>query len=276
MPWLEVLEEGEMRRFPLAGGRTRIGGLGCEVVLASAPAGEVHIWDDPPRALYTGGGAPPVVDGTPMEEASLADGLIFLWGEARITYRHPTIGSVLEELPPEPPPSTVLAAPASSAGQPAAVVQETGRASDTGDRVGDRLRAGLLADQNLAAQPVLKKWRDAVIRREFDPDTCAREILDQPLSAADDPRLVERSGRLLRDLLMAPLTSGAKGASRRARTAARSGVAFLVSQFVAVCAYTLVLGLVFLLLRARWGWSPDGLLDGILDFLGHLVPDSVE
>ncbi len=53
---MEVLEAGELRRFPLAPGRTRIGGLGCEVVLASAPAGEVHIWDGPPRALYTGGG----------------------------------------------------------------------------------------------------------------------------------------------------------------------------------------------------------------------------
>ena len=56
----------------------------------------------------------------------------------------------------------------------------------------------------------------------------------------------------------------------------RSGAAFLLSQVVAVGAYTLLLGLIFLLLRARWGWSPDGLLDGILETLGQLVPDPGE
>ena len=290
---MEVLEAGELRRFPLAPGRTRIGGLGCEVVLASAPAGEVHIWDGPPRALYTGGGAPPSMDGLPQDELPLADGLTLTWGAARITYRHPALetAGVLEELPEAQAPVARLAATSAatsagaSAGAPTAPVAPLGglapsappsRGGAGAERVSQRLRAGLLADQNLAAAPVLQKWREAVKQREFDADACAREVLAAATAREDDARLLERSGRLLRDLLMAPLMRGAKGASRKARAATRSGAAFLLSQVVAVGAYTLLLGLIFLLLRARWGWSPDGLLDGILETLGQLVPDPGE
>ncbi|MAE28828.1 MAG: hypothetical protein CMJ87_07565 [Planctomycetes bacterium] len=270
-PWLEVLEAGELRRFPLAPGRTRIGGLGCEVVLASSPAGEVHIWDTPPRALYTGGGAPPELDGIPREELALADGLVLTFGGARITYRLPNpAAGVLEELVDEPAISAPVASPAE-----AAPARSPGHQA-AGGRVETRLMAGLLADQDLAPAPVLKKWREAVKQRRFDPDTCARELLAGGQVAPDDPRLLERSGRLMRDLLMAPLLRGSQGASRKVRQATRSGLALVLSQAVAVAAYTLLLGLIFLLLRARWGWSPDGLLDGVLETLGQFVPDPAE
>ena len=79
--------------------------------------------------------------------------------------------------------------------------------------------------------------------------------------------MLERSGRLLRDLLMAPYQRGMKGAGRRARGAARSGLAFLLAQLIVLLVFTALIGVVLLVVRLRWGWSLDGFLDGLIELV---------
>jgi hypothetical protein len=125
----------------------------------------------------------------------------------------------------------------------------------------------MLFELGLADRAAARRWQEAVLRGEFDPDAAARELEQGASAVPGDPRLLERSGRLLRDLLMAPYQRGLRGAGRRVRGAARSGVAFLVAQVVIVLVFALLFAVVLLVVRLRWGWSVDGFLDRVLDLV---------
>ena len=127
-----------------------------------------------------------------------------------------------------------------------------------------RLQAGMLVERGLANRKEAKRWQDAVQRGEFDPDACARDIVGESNVEPDDTRLLERAARLQRDLLMSPLQRGLRGAGRKARGATRNGIAFLISQAMALVVYTLVILVILLLARMQGGFSLDGALDRVL------------
>jgi hypothetical protein len=97
----------------------------------------------------------------------------------------------------------------------------------------------------------------------FRINACARELATDLRGPDAERRLLERSGTLLRDFLMAPLLSGARGAARKAREKARGLVAYLVSQAVALLVFTLIVGAILLVLRSQ-GRSIDAFLDVVL------------
>ena len=118
----------------------------------------------------------------------------------------------------------------------------------------------------------IKRWQAAVLRGEWDPDTAAREILQGTDPAA--PALLERASRVQRDLLMSAFQRGMRGAARKARGAARGGSAFVVANVVAVSVYSLLVAALAVLLRARYGWSLDGGIDGLLELVSGLFGGS--
>ncbi len=252
--WLEIEGAGgDKRRVDLGAGLTRVGGRTADVVLFDGVAGELHLWDSPPKAVNIGGDASIQVNGQKFDEHSLTDGDTIAWGDSKLVFRVKAKPPVLEELPAESPsPAPVASAPASA----------TPRVS----KVDQRVRAGLLAELGLADKSVLGRWQQAVVRREFDVDSCAREILEASDVAAEDPRLLERSGRLTRDLVMAPLQRGTKNVGRKARGAAKSGVAFVVAQFIVVGIFSLVVLIGMVAVRANW---PEFSFD---EFLHRLIP----
>ncbi|MFT5051266.1 MAG: hypothetical protein ACI8QZ_002677 [Chlamydiales bacterium] len=138
-----------------------------------------------------------------------------------------------------------------------------------------RMQAGILVERGLADRREARRWQEAVQRGEFDPDACARDIVGNSDVDADDARVIDRTARLQRDLLMTPLQHGARGAGRRMRGATRGGVAFLLSQVMALVVYTLVLLIIVLLARMQRGFSLDGMLDTVLEVVtpGSEAPD---
>jgi len=129
------------------------------------------------------------------------------------------------------------------------------------ERAWQRMRAGLLVELGIADRGATKRWQESVLAGEFDADACARDILGKSGVPGDDPRVLERTSRLERDLLMMPLQRGIKGASRRARGAARGGAAFLLANLIAILVYTLILVAIVMLLRVNNGFSLDGMID---------------
>ncbi len=236
---------GQRRRYALAEGLNRIGGPGCDVVLPDVAGDELHLWSDPPKILTTGGATTPLLNGRAFEESELASGDTVQWGTAVLVYGREA-SALVEELVEEAPPAATTA---------------TGT---TQGAVPERLRAGLLADLKLCKGGVVRRWQDAVLRGEFDPDACARDLLASSDVPPDDPRLLERAARLQRDLVMAPLQRGLAGAGRRARGAARQGTAYLLANLIAISVYTLVLVAILVLVRLNYGFSVDGMIDGIL------------
>ena len=109
--------------------------------------------------------------------------------------------------------------------------------------------------------------QSTVVDKSFAADAAATELLDGSPVPDDDPRLDQRSARLMRDLVMAPAQRGARGAARRAREATRSGLAWALSQFFVVGLLGLLLFVGLLILRLKLGWSVDGLLDRVLGLL---------
>lgn len=241
---MEIEQGGASTRVELRPGLTRVGGSGADFVIAGAPRGELHFWSDPPKLLYLGAGSPPRVGGRPIEEHGLSSGDRIEWAGARILYRSSAPAPALIEEIPLPP---------------SALAEKSGA-----ERAWTRVRAGMLVDLGLADARAQRRWQDAVLRGEFDADACARELIGESRLAADDPRLLERSARLLRDFLMTPLASGARGAVRRMRGAARSGTAFVVSQILVVLVYTAILGTMMVIARLKWGWSFDSFFDQVL------------
>jgi len=252
--WLEIEVGGVTSRADLRSGLTRLGGEGCDVVIPRAPEGELHVWSDPAKLIHIAGRTSPVVGGVPVVEAELSSGETIRWGTVRIVYRdaRPVIEEVeLEARPPfsERPAGAPTAAPP---------------AIDPTQRAWTRVRAGLSIDLGAADSKVVRRWQQAVLSNEFDADACAREVLGEKAPPPDDPRVVERSGRLLRDFLMASLQRGVHGASRKIRAQARSGTAYVVANAVAISVYTLILLAVGVLMRLKWNTSFDALFDFVL------------
>ena len=142
-------------------------------------------------------------------------------------------------------------------------LQEDGEPSDAERRLERHFRAGLAFDLDLVPKKIAKPWQEAVVAGEFDPDRCAEDVLGRVAIDPADPRLVERSGRLLRDFCMSGLARGAAGARRRAKRAAQGGLAFLISQGLALGIFALILLAMLLLARLR-EISVDGWLDRLL------------
>ena len=265
--WLEVAVGGTSRRYELKSGLTSVGARG-DVALEAQGGDQLHFWDQPPKMVFVGRGAQPRVNGLPRDEAQLSPGDAIEWAGARLVYGREGGAAQLQELDlaavapaaalsvAEQPPPAQAVAPAPSGLHPSE--EQTWR----------RLKAGMLVELGLADRAAARRWQDAVLRGEFEPDSCARDVLGTSTLGPADPRLAERSARLLRDLLMAPMTRGVSGASRRARTAARSGAAFLLAQGIVIALYSALLLLALLILRLRWGWSVDGFLDGIRGLFG--------
>ena len=248
--WIDVTEDGSTRRQPLKTGLTTLGGGQADLPVRGAGADQLHFWDDPPRVLFVGSSDPPAAEGGPFHEHALRPGDRLRWRGLEIEYgaepRVLTEGS--SEVSPE---ASIVELPAPAA--------EASGADSTWDRV----QAGLLIDLGLTDRRVVKRWQQAVKDGSFEPDRCAAEVLAAAASNRDDQQLRERSGRLLRDFLMAGLMKGVQGTRRRARQAARGGLAFVVAQALALGVYSLIVLVAMLFLRLR-GVGFDAFLDRIL------------
>jgi hypothetical protein len=248
--WLDVQGPGGPRRESLREGLTSIGRSGCDITLPVESTDQLQVWNRPPRVLFLGKGTRPSVSGAPFEEHALRPGDRIEWHGHALVYgaepraeAAPAELATLEELP-------LAAAP----------VRADEGASDV---LALRLRAGLACDLGLVDTKTAKRWRERVVAGSFDPDACARELVADLRTPDAERRLLERSGTLLRDFLMAPLLSGARGAARKAREKGRGCLAYLVSQAVALVVFTLIVAAILLVLRAQ-GRSIDGFLDAIL------------
>ena len=239
--WFEISDASGARRAEIRAGLTRVGGGAADVGLAGVGEDQLHIWDEPPRAVFVGKGAPPSRDGGPLLEAPLEEGARIEWGGSTLVF-HVRRAAELEELP--------------------AAVAELERSPDE-RRAWERVHAGLLVDLGLADRKLVKRWQESVLARRFDADLCAREVLAGPGAGGADARVRDRAGTLLRDFLMAPLASGVRGASRKASRAAKGGIAFLLVQLLALLVYSSIVILAMVLLRWR-GVEFDALLDKLL------------
>jgi len=246
--WLDVQGPAGTRREALLEGLTRVGGPGTDIVLEGLAPGsdELQVWNRPPRLLFLGRGERPRVDGREVDEHPLRPGDRLLWGGHTLTYggeaAHTDVAA-LEEIP-LPVVAPPLATPSAS-------------------RLSTRVRAGLACELGLADPRAVKRWREEVLAKRFDPDACARELLPNTLGAEAEERLLERSGTLLRDFLMAATLRGLRGAGRRVREKTRSLVAFLVAQTVALLVFLALVAAALLVWRAK-GTSIDAFLDRFL------------
>lgn len=241
--WLDVRGPSGARREALREGLTRIGSTGCEILLPGAGEDELHVWNRPPRAVFLGRGPRPLAGGEPFEERALRPGEVFEWAGHVFVYGGEAASrdlATLEELP---------LAPARLDGPEA--------------RLTLRLRAGLACDLGLVEGAVAQRWREAVQAGRYDADACARELLPSPLGEEAEQRLLERSGTLLRDFLMAPLTSGAAAVRRKLRASSRGLAAFLLTQGLALVVFSLLVLAALLVLRGQ-GKSIDAMLDRLL------------
>ena len=256
--WLEITDAKGTRREPLREGLTRVGSGTAEIHLDGVAGDQLHVWNRPPRAVFVGEGTPPQKDGAPFEEIALRSGDEIRWAGATLRYTGeaaPATPASLEELPVEAAttskPSTpdVPGSPAGSRGEH--------------ERIWRRLVAGMMVELDMTDRSLVKRWQRRVVDGEFEVDRCARELFEAGTPRMDELRLLERSGRLLRDFLMAPLARGARGAGRRARRATKSGMAFLVAQLIAIGVYSLILVLIMAFLWKR-GVRFDAMFEGFL------------
>jgi hypothetical protein len=202
--------------------------------------------------------------GRAIEEAVLADGDLIEWCGKKflVGVSAPVL---IEEVEAEP-----VFAPGPDGLDPEApgpVRAAQGRGHEAEARAWKRLQAGMLVELGLADRRAAKRWQAAVTTGSFEPDACARDILGTSRVSAEDPRLLERSARLERDLLMAPVQRGERGAGRKMRTAARGGLAVLLAQAVAIVVYSLLVLAALLVTRSGSGRSIDAILDSILDLI---------
>jgi hypothetical protein len=244
--WLDVRGPSGARREALLEGLTRLGGAGADVVVPVVGEDQLQVWNRPPRVVFLGRGPRPTVRGEPFEERALRPGDGFEWaghafvygGEAAVEHQ-----ASLEELP------------AASGGARELAALDA--------RLALRMRAGLACALDLAEPAAAKRWREAVQAGRYDPDACARDLLARPLGTEGEQRLLERSGSLLRDFLMAPLQSGPAAARRKVRESTRNLAAFLLAQGLALIVFALLVLAALILVRAR-GTSLDALLDRFL------------
>lgn len=222
-------------RIALGPGRTVVGGASAERPLPGLATGELHIWADEHRLECAPGSAEVRVAGEHLRACALADGVEFEWAGFTLRYQ---VEALLDEVD----------------------------ASDDGSRAWRRLKAGLLVELGKADRRAAKRWQDAVVAGEFDPDRAADEILAATPVGDDEPAFLERSARLQRDLIMQPALRGVRGAARGVRRAGRNLVASLLVQSFVVLVLALVFGLGLLLARYQ-GFELDELLDRVLSVL---------
>jgi hypothetical protein len=123
----------------------------------------------------------------------------------------------------------------------------------------------MMVELGLADGSAVKQWQGAVLRGDFAPDACARDLCIGTAVDSDDSRLLERSGRLLKDFLMSSTTRGQGAVRRRARMAGKKGAAIFISQILLLLVNLLILGVGALIVRARWPEvSFDAFFDSIL------------
>jgi hypothetical protein len=247
-----------------------LGGARGDVAVAESGSDCVHLWSDPPKLIFVGSGVPPSVNGVPALEISLRSGDQIEWHGHSWNFGHEDGSARLEEVreaPPPPPVAASLTPIASASAAPRAdapAPAERGSSAETSSEpTWRRLKAGLVAEMALSDRAVIKHWQEAVIQNEFDPEAATRELLAGAPGIADhDPRLAERSTRLLRDLLMSSVT---RSAGRQVRKAARNGLAFILVQGFIFVLFTLLVLAGMLLIRTR-GSSIDAFLDAVVDF----------
>ena len=126
-----------------------------------------------------------------------------------------------------------------------------------------RVQAGLLAEQGLLDPAWAATWQERVREREFDADELARAVQAEGVPPEAKAATIERTRTLARDLVMAPLTRGVRGAGRGARRKAKGALALLVSQIYLLIVWGGLLFAAVLLLRLR-GWEFDPFLDRVL------------
>jgi len=261
--WLDIIPLGNPKaRYQLHSGLMRVGAGESEIPLEGTDGDQLHFWSDPAKVILIGGRTTPLLNGRAFEEALLEPGDSLQWCGAVIVYG--AKAAVLQELSPSPPPAPAKTAPAP---KPAT---EPARAAGTGSAAGNlwgRLKAGLLVDLGLADKGEAKRWQEAVKRGEFDSGACARDILNSCEVPDGDPRLKERVTRLQRDLLMSPLMRGVQGTSRRARTAAKGGVAMIVSQAIGIGVYTLLLLVIAVFARINYGTDFTAMIERFLNVI---------
>lgn len=250
---LELKRGSKTQQVSLQQGLTRIGpkgGRGIDIGVEGAD-GELHVWDSPPKVVRVQGEDALVAAGDAVEELLLQAGTEFAW--AGVKFRLVELPPVLQEIVEAPAPS------AGAAPRPAARAD----LSDNPDiqRAWERVAAGLLVESGLADKKIAKRWQAAVVQHEWDADACARDVLAASSGELGNPRLLERAGRLERDLVMASFQRGIKGASRRARGAARNGAAFFVANVVAIGVYSAIILALLILARVNYEWSLDGIID---------------
>ena len=256
-PTLEIRASGRTRTIPLQAGLTRIAGPGMRGVdvEVDGAAGELHLWDSPPKVVRVRGEDALVADGAMVEELDLADGVGFAWCGAKFRYRGV---AVLEEIgtpESEEPGRSAAGAAAGFEGTDALLFK--------------RVAAGLLVETGLADKKTAKRWQAAVLEQSWDADACAEEILSHPgaRAALSDPQVLKRADRLERDFLMASLQRGIRGASRRVRGAARNTTAFFVANVIAILVYSAIIMALLIVARVGYDWSLDGIIDRMADVL---------
>jgi hypothetical protein len=186
--WIDITDaQGTRHRHSLREGVTTVGGRRGDVALGETGGDQLHIWDRPPKLIFIGTGEAPRVNGVSVEERELRAGDLIEWRGAKLQFDGLAYAQLEEvELPPTPAPTPVAPAP------PA-------------DPAWNRLRAGILVELGLADAAAAKRWQDAILRSEFEPESCARDLLANSTVPAGDPRILERATRLQRDLIMSPV-----------------------------------------------------------------------
>lgn len=246
--WLEFEDGAEKWRVPLAGVLTRIGGASPDVTMKGLPDGELHVWSDPPKVVLASGDAPLLVNGGAGKGGLLTNGDRVEWGGVRFRFILEDSAPLLEEIQIQEPVALAAQEPV-----------------DDGGAAWARVRAGMMVELGLADGGSVKQWQEAVRRGDFAPDACARDLYAGTGVESDDFRLLERSGRLLKDFLMSSTMRGQGGVRRRARVAGKKGAAIFISQILLLLVNVLILGVVALVVRARWPEiSFDAFFDGIL------------
>lgn len=247
---------GELR-VDLKPGLTMLGGPRADVRVEGSGLDCVHLWSEPPKLIFVGGGEAPRVNGQAAQEMGLRGGDRIEWHGLTATFGYDDGQAQLEEVKATPAlPATAKLTPAPS---PAA---GSGAARSPGPW--RWLKAGLVAELALGDREVLKRWQQSVTRGEFEPESAARDLLaSAPGLADDDPRLAERSTRLMRDLLMSSVT---RSPMRQVRKAARTGVAFVLVQFMILAIFTALVLCGLLFIHTRLGHSIDAFLERINPF----------
>jgi hypothetical protein len=123
--WVSI--EGAQQRFELAGGHMILGGPHSVFPIPGAGGDSLHLFDDPPKLVYVGGGERPRVNGTPVEELELAPGDTIQWRGVSFTFGCEGAPVRLPELPPEEVASAPAVASPQRFASPPQVASPAGR-----------------------------------------------------------------------------------------------------------------------------------------------------